>query len=58
MNGTKNGPKHTVFRIIGTVNQVCTFTVLTVKQRRGIRHKYITEGDYACICARNYEGTE
>ena len=41
-----------------TVQQVCAFTALTVRKRSGSRHKSITKGDFAWICARNYEGTE
>ena len=41
-----------------TVKQVCAFTALTVRKRRFSGHKSITEGDFAWICAYNYEGTE
>ena len=46
------------FRICVTVQQVCAYTALTVRKSSGSRHKSITEGDFAWICARNYEGTE
>ena len=41
-----------------TVQQVCAYTALTVRKSSGNKHKSITEGDFAWICARNYEGTE
>ena len=45
-------------KILITVQQVCAFTARTVKKHRFSRNKSITEGDFAWICARNYEGTE
>ena len=41
-----------------TVQQVSACTALTVRKSSGSRHKSITEGDFAWICACNYEGTE
>ena len=41
-----------------TVQQAYAFTADAVRKHIACRHKSITEGDFAWICARNYEGTE
>ena len=45
-------------RKIVTVQQAYAFTADAVRKRRFNRNKSITEGDFAWICSRNYEGTE
>ena len=43
---------------IVTVHQAYAFTADAVRKHRFSRNKSITEGDFAWICTRNYEGTE
>ena len=40
------------------IQQAYAFTADAVGKRRFSRNKSITEGDFAWICSRNYEGTE
>ena len=46
------------YRCKVTVQQAYAFTADAVRKHRFSRNKSITEGDFAWICARNYEGTE
>ena len=41
-----------------TVQQAYAFTAYAVRKHIADKHKSITKGDFAWICARNYEGTE